>query len=55
MKYVMFWMLPHVALVGTDVSKESIASIMKVERIGELGTLAVTLVQQDSRSYQCQC
>jgi hypothetical protein len=31
-----------VALVKTDVSKESIASIIRVTRIGELRTLAVT-------------
>jgi hypothetical protein len=34
-------MLRHVALVRTDVSKELSASI-RVTRIGELGTLAVT-------------
>jgi hypothetical protein len=36
-------MLRHVVLVRTDVSEESSASIIKVTRIGELGTtLAVT-------------
>jgi hypothetical protein len=35
-------MLRRVALVRTDVSKELSASIIKVTRIGELGTLAVT-------------
>jgi hypothetical protein len=36
-------MLPRVVLVRTDVSEERIVSIMKVTRIGELGTtLAVT-------------
>jgi hypothetical protein len=36
-------MLRHVALVITDVSKELSASIIRVTRIGELGTmLAVT-------------
>jgi hypothetical protein len=34
-------MLRRVALVGTDVSEERIASIIRVTRIGELGTLAV--------------
>jgi hypothetical protein len=34
--------LRRVALVQTDVSEESIASIIRVTRIGELGTLAVT-------------
>jgi hypothetical protein len=35
-------MLRRVALVRTDVSEESSASIIRVTRIGELGTLAVT-------------
>jgi hypothetical protein len=35
-------MLRRVALVRTDVSEELSASIIKVTRIGELGTLAVT-------------
>jgi hypothetical protein len=35
-------MLRHVALVRTDVSEELYASIIRVTRIGELGTLAVT-------------
>jgi hypothetical protein len=36
-------MLSHVALVRTDVSKELSASIVRVTRIGEVGTmLAVT-------------
>jgi hypothetical protein len=35
-------MLRGVALVRTDVSEELSASIIKVIRIGELGTLAVT-------------
>jgi hypothetical protein len=35
-------MLRHVALVRTDVSEELSASIVRVTRIGELGTLAVT-------------
>jgi hypothetical protein len=34
-------MLHHVALVRTDVSEECVASIIRVTRIGELGTLAV--------------
>jgi hypothetical protein len=32
------WMLGRVAFVRTDVSEERSASIIKVERIGELGT-----------------
>jgi hypothetical protein len=35
-------MLRRVNLVRTDVSVELIAYIIKVTRIGELGTLAVT-------------
>jgi hypothetical protein len=36
-------MLRRVALVGTDISDERIASIIRVTKIGELGTtLAVT-------------
>jgi hypothetical protein len=36
-------MLRHVALVRTDVSEELNASIIRVTRIGELGTmLAIT-------------
>jgi hypothetical protein len=36
-------MLRHVALVRTDVSEELSASVIRVPRIGELGTmLAVT-------------
>jgi hypothetical protein len=35
-------MLRHVALVQTYVSEERIASIIRVTRIGYLGTLAVT-------------
>jgi hypothetical protein len=39
-----------VALVGTDVSEELSASIIKVTRIGELGTtLAVTSNQRSVR------
>jgi hypothetical protein len=34
--------LRRVALVKTDVSEELSASIIRVTRIGELGTLAVT-------------
>jgi hypothetical protein len=35
-------MLHRVALVITDVSEELSASFIKVTRIGELGTLAIT-------------
>jgi hypothetical protein len=35
-------MLRRVALVRTDVSEELSASIIRVTRIGELGTLGVT-------------
>jgi hypothetical protein len=36
-------MLRRVALVRTDVSEELNATIIRVTRIGELGTLAVTI------------
>jgi hypothetical protein len=36
------WMLRRVALVRTDVSEELSASIIRVTRMGTLGTLAVT-------------
>jgi hypothetical protein len=36
-------MLRHVALVRTNVSVESITSIIRVTRIDELGTLVVTI------------
>jgi hypothetical protein len=35
-------MLHHVALVRTDILEEHSASIMRVTRISELGTLAAT-------------
>jgi hypothetical protein len=37
-----FWDVYHVALVRTDVSEEHIAPFIRVTRISELGTLAVT-------------
>jgi hypothetical protein len=37
-----FWIWRPVALVGTEVSEERIASIIRVKIIGELGTLAET-------------
>jgi hypothetical protein len=42
MKNTIFVMLRSVALVRTDVSEDRIASIIRITRIGELGTLAVT-------------
>jgi hypothetical protein len=41
-------MLRRVALVRTDVTEELSASIIKVTRIGELGTLAVTSNRRSS-------
>jgi hypothetical protein len=35
-------MLRHVVLVRTEVSEELSASIIRVAKIGELGTLAIT-------------
>jgi hypothetical protein len=37
-------MLPRVALVRNDVSEELSASIIRVTRIDELGTLVVTCI-----------
>jgi hypothetical protein len=51
MKNAIFWMLRHVALVRTDVSEELSTSIIRVTRIGQLGTmLAVTSKQCMLRS-----
>jgi hypothetical protein len=47
-------MLRHVALVKTDVSEERSASIIKVTRIGELGTtLVLTSNRPTLRSVGC--
>jgi hypothetical protein len=47
-------MLRRVALVRTDVSEEPSASILKVTRIGELGTtLAATSNQRTLRRNAC--
>jgi hypothetical protein len=46
-------MLRHVALVRTDVSEELIASIMRLTRIGELGTtLTVTSNRRTFRNHR---
>jgi hypothetical protein len=42
MKNGIFWDARPVALVRTEVWEELSASIIRVTRIGELGTLAVT-------------
>jgi hypothetical protein len=44
-----FGMLRRVALVRTDVSEELSISFIRVTRIGELGTLAVT----SNAAYVC--
>jgi hypothetical protein len=46
-------MLHRVALVRTDVSEECSASIIKVTRMGELGTLAVTSNRRTQRRNTC--
>jgi hypothetical protein len=47
-------MLRRVALVRTDVSEELSASIIRVTKIGELGTmLAVTSNQRTLRRNTC--
>jgi hypothetical protein len=45
-------MLRRVALVRTDVSEERSASFIRVTRIGELGTLAVTSNRRTLRLYR---
>jgi hypothetical protein len=48
--------LRRVALVKTDVSEELIASIMKMRRIGELGTTsAVTINRSTLLRNTAQC
>jgi hypothetical protein len=42
--------LRRVAVVRTDVSEELRASLIKVTRIGELGTLAVTSYRRTQRA-----
>jgi demethoxyubiquinone hydroxylase (CLK1/Coq7/Cat5 family) len=42
MKNAVFWDVTPLAVVKTDVSQERSASIIRVTRIGELGTLTVT-------------
>jgi hypothetical protein len=42
MKNAVFWEFTPMVFVRTDVSEERLASIIRVTRIGELGTLAVT-------------
>jgi hypothetical protein len=41
MNSFVFWKIKSVALVRTDVSEERTASIIRVERISDLGILAV--------------
>jgi hypothetical protein len=48
-------MLRRVALVRTDVSEELSASIIRVTRIGELGTLAVTSNRRRLRYFFAAC
>jgi hypothetical protein len=45
-------MLRLVAVVRTDLSEEVSTSIIKVIRIGELRTLALTLMMEVLRSYE---
>jgi hypothetical protein len=44
-------MLGHLAFVRTDVSEESIASVIKVTRIGELGTTLAMLSKKPIARY----
>jgi hypothetical protein len=47
-------MLHRVSLVRTDVSEELNASFIRVKRIGELGTLAVTSNRRTLRRNVCR-
>jgi hypothetical protein len=51
MKNLSSGMLHRVARVRADVSEEHGASIVRVTRIGELGTLAVTSQRASVSSY----
>jgi hypothetical protein len=51
---VVFCDVNLVALVRTDVSEESIASIIRVRRIGELGT-AYAVTNNPIGSWQSRC
>jgi hypothetical protein len=44
-------MLRRVALVRTDISEELSASIIRVTRIGELGTLEISAPRASVASY----
>jgi hypothetical protein len=50
MKNGVFWELRRVVLVRTDVSEEVSASIIRVTKIGELGTLAVQSISSQRAS-----
>jgi hypothetical protein len=50
MKNAVFWDVTPVTLVRTDVSEEPSASFIRITRIGELGTLAVTSNRRRLRS-----
>jgi hypothetical protein len=49
-----FGMLRRVALVRTNVSEERSASIIRVTRIGELGT-TLTVIATDARCEEVLC
>jgi hypothetical protein len=44
MKNAVFWDVTLMALVTTNFSEEYIAFIIRVTRIGELGTTEITLI-----------
>jgi hypothetical protein len=46
-------MLHRVALARTDDSEECVASIIRMTRIGEVGTLAVTSNRRNLRRNDC--
>jgi hypothetical protein len=46
MKMAVFWMLRLVAHLRSDVSEERVASIIRVTRMGELGTTVTVTVNR---------
>jgi hypothetical protein len=52
MKNIVFWDVTPCAIVRTDASEELSASIIRVTRIGGLGTLAVTSNRRTLRSVR---
>jgi hypothetical protein len=54
MKNAVFWDVRTCGSLSTDISEEHSASIIRVTRISELGTLAVTSNRRTLRSISSQ-